>query len=385
MLSVEDAAPTLFLSSTYYDLRHVRADIVEFVQTQLGYRLLASEYSTFPVDPSTDTIENCRRRVENDVDLLVLLIGGRYGHVPNGSQHSVTNIEYLTARAKHIPIFAFVQRDVLALVPIWHLNPDANFSAVVDNPKLFEFIRQVREGDRVWTFPFDTAKEIVDTMRTQLAYQMSRGLRIAHRLVEKSAADGLTGDAFRIVINGGSGWPGRLLAQLIDDEVAAAADLRRNHERQLAIGAGESVADDTVGGWLSSLCRQGARLIEGLKVVIEQVLNEAFNTSDIAALRYGAVQIGRSYRDCFEWAARIRRAHVPEDWQPLALAHAVLLDRVIAEIESFGGRLRAEIDRILELPGDGPLEVLLTFHASLGDMSRINEELLKLKRKKGLA
>ena len=71
---MEERLPTLFLSSTFFDLRQVRADVADFVETQLGYRLLASEYASFPIDPSMRTIENCRARVENDADAMVLCI-----------------------------------------------------------------------------------------------------------------------------------------------------------------------------------------------------------------------------------------------------------------------------------------------------------------------
>jgi len=104
--------PTIFLSSTFYDLRHVRAELGQFVEVQLGYRLLASEHGTFPIEPTLDTIENCRRRVNQDADVLVLLIGGRYGSLAPGVNRSVTNLEYLAARAKGIPIFAFVDRGI---------------------------------------------------------------------------------------------------------------------------------------------------------------------------------------------------------------------------------------------------------------------------------
>src|SRR5260370_41029959 len=101
--------PTIFLSSTCYDLQQVRADIVQFVNEELGYRCLASEFDSFPTEPDVDTIENCKRRVEQDADALILVIDGRYGYAPPAVGKSVTNQEYLAARAKGIPIFAFVK------------------------------------------------------------------------------------------------------------------------------------------------------------------------------------------------------------------------------------------------------------------------------------
>jgi len=108
---------------------------------------LASELPSFPIDPTTDTIENCRLRVDNEADIFILIIGGRYGYISENHGKSVTNLEYLAARAKGIPIYVFVERRVLAVLPTWKDNPDADFSGTVDTPELFVFIEQVMSGD----------------------------------------------------------------------------------------------------------------------------------------------------------------------------------------------------------------------------------------------
>src|SRR3954462_1125937 len=103
--------PGIMVSSTFYDLRQIRDDLRQFIEG-LGYRSLLSEHPSFPIDPDASTIENCRRRVEQDADILVLLIGGRYGSVDAGSNASVTNLEYTSARHKRIPVYAFVDPQV---------------------------------------------------------------------------------------------------------------------------------------------------------------------------------------------------------------------------------------------------------------------------------
>ena len=85
---------------------------------------MASELPSFPIDPTTDTIENCRLRVDNEADIFILIIGGRYCYVSENHGKSVTNLEYLAARAKGIPIYVFVERRVLAVLPTWKDNPD---------------------------------------------------------------------------------------------------------------------------------------------------------------------------------------------------------------------------------------------------------------------
>lgn len=89
--------PRVFVSSTFFDLGEVRDQMRQFIDS-LGYEPLLSEHHTFPVDPSVDAIENCRRLVERDADILLLIVGTRYGSRLPESTRSVTNMEYLAAR-----------------------------------------------------------------------------------------------------------------------------------------------------------------------------------------------------------------------------------------------------------------------------------------------
>ncbi len=170
-------APAVMVSSTFYDLRQIRSDLLNFLQDEVGYRPLLSEYPSFPVDPDADTIENCRRRVERDADILVLVIGGRYGYVDSATDKSITNLEYLAARAKGIPIYVFVDKRVTAVLPVWRSNPDGDFSAAVDDVRLFEFVEQVRSTERVWTHEFERTQDIIAALRVQFAHLMLQGLQ----------------------------------------------------------------------------------------------------------------------------------------------------------------------------------------------------------------
>jgi hypothetical protein len=74
--------PSVFVSSTCYDLRQVRADMKQFIES-FGFKPVLSEYPSFPIDPDVGTIENCLIAVENYANIFVLIIGGRYGSTTN--------------------------------------------------------------------------------------------------------------------------------------------------------------------------------------------------------------------------------------------------------------------------------------------------------------
>ncbi|MEL7237793.1 MAG: DUF4062 domain-containing protein, partial [Planctomycetota bacterium] len=157
-------------------MKQIRADLRDLIEVQIGFDCLISESADFPVDSSVDPIENCRQRVRNDADVLILIIGGRYGHIDSSADRSVTNIEYITARAKGIPIFAFIDRAVLSLLPIWTKNPTADFSPQIEDPKVFNFIREVRDEHRAWCHSFETAQDIKPALQLRLAHLVSESL-----------------------------------------------------------------------------------------------------------------------------------------------------------------------------------------------------------------
>src|SRR5438093_12013097 len=97
------SAPKVMVSSTFYDLRQIRADLARFIGDELGYIALLSELPSFPVNPDLDTVAHCRARVEQGADIFILGIGARYGSIDNNTHASVTNVEFCSARRKLIP------------------------------------------------------------------------------------------------------------------------------------------------------------------------------------------------------------------------------------------------------------------------------------------
>ena len=49
-ISGEARKPSIFVSSTCYDLKQNRQDIREFIEADLGYEAILSEYDSLPID-----------------------------------------------------------------------------------------------------------------------------------------------------------------------------------------------------------------------------------------------------------------------------------------------------------------------------------------------
>lgn len=374
--------PHVFLSSTFYDLRQVRADLAAFVERDLGYRLIASEFNSFPVDPDANAVENCRRRVIEDADVLVLVVGSRYGSVPLGADLSVTNLEYLAAKTKGIPIYAFVSRDVLALLPVYAANPTANFTGSVDSVKVFDFVQEVRGERGAWAFPFEYAGEIVDAMRTQLAYQMGAGLAFTARTrVAPRHVLHLSGRSFQLAVEQPLGWEASLFAQVLDDELLDAEDMRRDHEAYVVLGRGELVRERDASDWILSATDEAQRLVTAMEAVAKQAINAGFSSSDISAIIYGARRIGSMYREAYEWALRIRRARVPDRWMTARRLLSLLLDDFTTECRNFVVRVKRQISGALASDVEGTIKLNLTFDFQISNTGPLNDEIRRLRNK----
>ena len=117
------ARPRVFVSSTYYDLRHIRASLETFIES-LGYEPILSEKGEIAYAPSIALDESCYREAAGS-DILVLVIGGRYGAERSESrvalQHgffdrydSITKLEYKNAVENNVPVYILVDAQVHA-------------------------------------------------------------------------------------------------------------------------------------------------------------------------------------------------------------------------------------------------------------------------------
>lgn len=382
---MQGSKPTVFVSSTYFDLAQVRADLGDFIEKQLGYRVLISEDPSFPIDPYVDTVENCRRQVDESADVLVLIIGGRYGSVDAATSKSITNIEYLAARQKGIPVYAFIEKRTLTLLEVSD-KEGAELSSMVDSGQLFAFIRQVRSGDRVWTIGFDRAQDIVAALRAQFAHLMLDGLALRRELSAKPGdlrSLSLSGKAVRLALEQPVAWEGRMFAQVLTDEIAVASADRDAHRRRIVFGTGDDVEDVTaVLRWIGVRMHELQRLVDGVTTLMNESLQEAFGKpgepGDPRAIAMVARQVADAFRHAIAWSQDVRRAHLPSLWHGVQRELAAFADDIVTQLEVMGPNVTKAVDAALAgRPADGVTTIAYTLTITLPNQARFRQELAK--------
>lgn len=175
------ARPRVFVSSTYYDLKHVRASLDAFI-TSLGFEAVLFEQGDIAFVPDGPLDESCYREAKG-ADLFVLIIGGRYGSQASPAPDidgkdfytkydSITKQEFRSAVDADIPVYILVESGVRAEFETFKQNREnasINY-AHVDSANIFELLDEVfrmKANNPVQTF--EKASDIENWLRDQWA------------------------------------------------------------------------------------------------------------------------------------------------------------------------------------------------------------------------
>ena len=385
-------APSVFVSSTCYDLAQVRYDLRIFLES-MGMIPVLSEFNSFPINPNLDAIGNCLSCVKDRADIFVLVVGGRYGSQTETGR-SVTNLEYLEAKSKGIPRYVFVQKQILTTLPIWQKNKTADFSGIVDSPNLFEFVESLRDPKENWIFPFDSAQDIADTLRKQLAFLFVEALSLRHKVLRTGlpkSLDGLSGSALMLAVQKPFAWEYRLFSQVLSDEISESSGVKRDLNYGLMLGQAVQLHD------ISRLLEWVPAKINNLSffvAALENIVNAAFpravgapgEPGDIEEIVYVARRFGQVYRQILEWSGEFQRIHVDSECRATLDIISRASRNVIAELEEFSVTLQQQLSEACQRyeSTNEPQSLKITLELTCPDMSDLPDTLRRLTEKAGV-
>jgi len=172
----EMARPRVFVSSTNYDLKHIRNDLRDFIEL-FGFDPVLNEIGSITYDYTQPLDESCFHEAKL-CDIFILIIGGRYGSRISESENivqvqqqqdffekyiSITRKEYRTAFEAGLPIYIFIDKNVHSEYRTYLRNKNnsqVNY-AYADNIGVYEFIEEAEaqfKNNNVC--PFERFKDI---------------------------------------------------------------------------------------------------------------------------------------------------------------------------------------------------------------------------------
>lgn len=179
------AHPRVFLSSTFFDLKQVRADLERFIR-EMGYDPVLNERGSVPYGNDEKIEEYCYKEIEL-CDILVSIVGGRFGSSSQHEPYSISQIEIKTAVDLGKQVYVFIDRSVLSEYSTYlnNKNIETIRYRFVDDVRVYKFIEEVEALPRNNPIaPFETSQDIANFLREQWAGLFQRFLQEQGRLKE---------------------------------------------------------------------------------------------------------------------------------------------------------------------------------------------------------
>ncbi|HPI60017.1 DUF4062 domain-containing protein [Zoogloea sp.] len=164
------AKPRVFISSTYYDLKSIRADLERFIRDQ-GYEPVMHERGHIPYGKEDKPEEYAYREIDY-CDIIICIVGGKFGTASDNVPYSITQTELKTAFAKGKQVYVFIERTVREEHTFYRDNKAVSGVKyrAVDNVKVYEFLEEIfalPQGNPI--FSFDTSQDITTLLQEQWA------------------------------------------------------------------------------------------------------------------------------------------------------------------------------------------------------------------------
>lgn len=188
------AKPRIFISSTYYDLKNVRADLERYIR-ECGYEPVLNERGNIPYGSEKKLEEYCYKEIEL-CDVLLSIIGGRFGSSAEEEPYSISQKELKTALDLGKPAYIFVEKNVLAEFRTFEKNKDLDGVqyVAVDDPRVYQFLGEILAlpiNNPVASF--ETSADIIRYLKEQWAGLFQRLLQEASRQKEYRLIENLEG------------------------------------------------------------------------------------------------------------------------------------------------------------------------------------------------
>ena len=137
------AKPRIFISSTFYDLRQVRSDLNMFIES-LGYETIRNEEGDIPYGKDEALEEYCYKEIKS-IDILISIIGGRFGSESKRNTSSISQIELKTALKEGKQVYTFIDKNVLSEYETYLLNKESEVQyKYVDDNRIYKFIEEIK-------------------------------------------------------------------------------------------------------------------------------------------------------------------------------------------------------------------------------------------------
>ena len=176
------AKPRIFISSTYFDLRAIRSDLERYIKER-NFDPVLNERGHIAYASSEKLEDYCYKEIAH-CNILISIIGGRFGSSSNHDGYSISQKELKTALDQGKQIYIFIEKSVLNDYRTYEKNKNIadqiSFSSV-DNVKVLKFL------DEVFNLPINNQYTAFDSSQDIINYLQEQWASLFHSLLQDAA------------------------------------------------------------------------------------------------------------------------------------------------------------------------------------------------------
>lgn len=175
------ARPRVFISSTYYDLRLIRSDLERFLK-ELNYDPILFERGHIPYGKEAPLEDYCYREI-NTCDIVVTIIGGKFGTISKNQQNLITQNELKIALDLNKQVYIFIEKSVSQEFRTYQINKelDGFRTSAVDNIRIYQFIEEL------YQLPFNNPIESFESSGDIILFLKEQWAGLFQRLLLESS------------------------------------------------------------------------------------------------------------------------------------------------------------------------------------------------------
>lgn len=350
----------------------------------MGFEAMLSEFDSFPIEPCVGTFENCLNNVDKCADFFVLIVGTRYGYITDSGK-SITNLEYLHAKAKGIPMFIFVSKQLYNNLPLWRSNKQADFSSIVDNTKIFEFVSEIYDEAHQWVYTYENVRDIKMTMRNQLCLIFSSGLnfqKISKEPQYEVLKNDLPANAVRVLIEKPYAWEYKFFAYVLKDEFDKLQEHKWDYKYEVFDGHITKREPLELIEDIYEKITEIIKYINVLKTVTNSIIQDAIGKpgvpSDLQMMIYTSKRIAFIYKRLVGWSLYFKTLDADEIFDHLLKLLYELPQSALKAIDDFVARFYTEITNLPDTDDNVKRKINLKYALDAANTDEINDELIKV-------
>ena len=381
-MNADRHTPIVFVCSICYDLEQVRGDLKDFFETNDGFQVMFSEGDSLPITPCVDALENCLDNVDKLADIFILIVGAGYGCVEESGK-SITNLEYLHAKSKGIPIFVFVDRQLHNQLKIWKTNKDGDFS--IDNAQIYQFVSEIYNESKQWIYTYESVKDITNTMKKQLSLIFSDGLtykKISDNLKPYLLDSDISAEAKRVLIEKPYAWEYKFFACVLKGEFDKLQKHRWNYKYGFFTTPIVNLSAKELLGDITLKLNEIVKLNQIFETLMNSTVQDAIGLpgvpSDLEMVVYVSKQIALLYEKMVAWALYFKALHTDDMFKKLLQLLYEFPKSTLTQMDDFVDRIYMEIMSLPDVEDNVKRKIKLSCVLDKANTDAINAEIERI-------